>query len=176
MEAEAGQQEDGGLAPRMEDRTLVQFLDLRCSPGPCGYCHGTGSISQGMLVERMTVDDYQALLDRGWRRSGRYVYKPLMETTCCPLYTIRCQAEKFEPSKSQRKVVRRFNNFLLGGKEKETESITSRKEKEDKTVDDMLMDTRENLGSEINKLKRVEGLKKKKKFPEREKTRENVKI
>ena len=37
-----------------------------------------------------------------------YVYKPSMEVTCCPLYTIRCPASSFNPSKSQRRVVSRF--------------------------------------------------------------------
>ena len=37
-----------------------------------------------------------------------YVYKPSMEVTCCPLYTIRCPASEFKPSKSQRRVVSRF--------------------------------------------------------------------
>ena len=77
-------------------------------PLPC-------QISQGMFVKRMTVEDYQDLLDRGWRRSGRYVYKPLMEATCCPLYTIRCLAAQFSLSKSQRKVVKKFNTFLVEG-------------------------------------------------------------
>lgn len=42
-----------------------------------------------MWAESLTVADYQALIDRGWRRSGRYLYKPVMEETCCPQYTIR---------------------------------------------------------------------------------------
>jgi hypothetical protein len=37
----------------------------------------------------MTVQDYQDLIDRGWRRSGRYCYKPTMHIMCCPMYTIR---------------------------------------------------------------------------------------
>ena len=37
-----------------------------------------------------------------------YVYKPCMEVTCCPLYTIRCSASQFKPSKSQRRVVSRW--------------------------------------------------------------------
>jgi len=38
----------------------------------------------------MTVQDYQDLIDRGWRRSGKYCYKPTVHVTCCPMYTIRC--------------------------------------------------------------------------------------
>ena len=49
----------------------ILFLDMSTNPTHCGYCGGRGSISQGMWAERMTVGDYQDLLDRGWRRSGR---------------------------------------------------------------------------------------------------------
>ena len=51
--------------------TAVQFLDLSTRPSHCGYCGGEGAVSQGMFVERLLLEDYQALLDRGWRRSGR---------------------------------------------------------------------------------------------------------
>ena len=71
--------------------------------------------NQGLVFDKLTVSDYKALLDRGWRRSGRYVYKPTMEVTCCPLYTIRCDAATFQPSKSQRKVIRKVQNYMHQG-------------------------------------------------------------
>jgi len=85
------------------------------------------------MLYKLTVDDYQDFLDGGWRRSGRFVYKPCMEETCCPLYTIRCRAKEFQPSKSQRKVLKRVNNFLLSGvKEKGYDTNNSEKESEEK--------------------------------------------
>ena len=96
-------------------QSIVQFLDLSTSPNHCGYCKASGSLSQGMLLESLTVQDYQDLLDRGWRRSGRYVYKPCMESTCCPLYTIRCNVKEYQPSKSQRKVVKKVNSCIRYG-------------------------------------------------------------
>ena len=41
----------------------------------------------------------QELLDRGWRRSGCWLYKPDLRTTCCPPYTIRIDVHRFVPSK-----------------------------------------------------------------------------
>uniref|UniRef100_A0A8C9ZFP7 Arginyl-tRNA--protein transferase 1 n=1 Tax=Sander lucioperca TaxID=283035 RepID=A0A8C9ZFP7_SANLU len=58
-----------------------------------------------MWSHTMTVQDYQDLIDRGWRRSGKYVYKPKLNKTCCPQYTIRCHALKFQPSKSHKKLL-----------------------------------------------------------------------
>ena len=41
----------------------------------------------------------QELLDRGWRRSGCWLYKPDLCSTCCPPYTIRIDVHRFVPSK-----------------------------------------------------------------------------
>ncbi|XP_051503846.1 arginyl-tRNA--protein transferase 1-like isoform X4 [Myxocyprinus asiaticus] len=82
----------------------------------CGYCkHEKGNFSHGMWSHTMTVQDYQDLIDRGWRRSGKYVYKPTMNITCCPQYTIRCHALNFHPSKTHKKTLKRMNKFLSTG-------------------------------------------------------------
>ncbi|XP_026133704.1 arginyl-tRNA--protein transferase 1-like isoform X4 [Carassius auratus] len=82
----------------------------------CGYCkHETGNFSHGMWSHNMTVQDYQDLIDRGWRRSGKYVYKPVMDKTCCPQYTIRCHALNFHPSKTHKKTLKKVNRFLSKG-------------------------------------------------------------
>ncbi|XP_012636700.2 arginyl-tRNA--protein transferase 1 isoform X1 [Microcebus murinus] len=82
----------------------------------CGYCKNeSGSRSNGMWAHSMTVQDYQDLIDRGWRRSGKYVYKPVMNQTCCPQYTIRCRPLHFQPSKSHKKVLKKMLKFLAKG-------------------------------------------------------------
>ncbi|KAL7248669.1 hypothetical protein ACSBR2_003421 [Camellia fascicularis] len=49
-----------------------------------------------------------ALLDRGWRRSGCFLYKPEMESICCPSYTIRLKPSDFVTSKEQLRVSKRM--------------------------------------------------------------------
>ena len=59
---------------------------------------------QGMWAHKLSCEAYQDLLDRGWRRSGQWVYRPLpdKEAACrCHPYTIRLDANKFQPSKVQ---------------------------------------------------------------------------
>ncbi|CAH2043609.1 unnamed protein product, partial [Iphiclides podalirius] len=81
----------------------------------CGYCKKPDkSYSHGMWAHSLTVSDYQDLIDRGWRRSGKYCYKPTLNVTCCPSYTIRCRALEYKASKSQKKILKRVNKFLLG--------------------------------------------------------------
>ncbi|KAM9197917.1 LOW QUALITY PROTEIN: arginyl-tRNA--protein transferase 1 [Dugong dugon] len=82
----------------------------------CGYCKNeSGSLSNGMWAHSLTARDYQDLIDRGWRRSGKYVYKPVMNQTCCPQYTIRCRPLQFQPSKSHKKVLKKMLKFLAKG-------------------------------------------------------------
>ncbi|XP_010486771.1 PREDICTED: arginyl-tRNA--protein transferase 2 isoform X1 [Camelina sativa] len=90
--------------------------DCGLNRSTCGYCKSSSrsSISHGLWTESLTVNDYQALLDRGWRRSGCFLYKPEMEKTCCPSYTIRLKASDFVPSKEQQRVRRRLERFLDG--------------------------------------------------------------
>ncbi|XP_040608976.1 arginyl-tRNA--protein transferase 1 isoform X5 [Mesocricetus auratus] len=68
-----------------------------------------------MWAHSLTVQDYQDLIDRGWRRSGKYIYKPVMNRTCCPQYTIRCHPLQFQPSKSHKKVLKKMLKFLTKG-------------------------------------------------------------
>ncbi|KYN00160.1 PREDICTED: arginyl-tRNA--protein transferase 1 isoform X3 [Cyphomyrmex costatus] len=79
----------------------------------CGYCKKSNTnFSHGMWAHSLTVHDYQSLIDRGWRRSGCYCYKPMMNQTCCPQYTIKCEALDFKISKSQKKILKRMTKFL----------------------------------------------------------------
>ncbi|XP_011497471.1 PREDICTED: arginyl-tRNA--protein transferase 1 isoform X2 [Ceratosolen solmsi marchali] len=79
----------------------------------CGYCGGPNtSYSHGMSTQLLTVQHYQNLIDRGWRRSGCYCYKPMMSQTCCPHYTIKCESLDFKITKSQKKILKRMIKFL----------------------------------------------------------------
>ncbi|XP_052199143.1 arginyl-tRNA--protein transferase 2-like isoform X1 [Diospyros lotus] len=91
-------------------------VDVGRRRSSCGYCRSGGrtSISHGLWAHSLTVDHYQALLDKGWRRSGCFLYKPEMERTCCPSYTIRLKAIDFTPSKEQLRVYKRMQRFLDG--------------------------------------------------------------
>ncbi|KAJ6837375.1 putative arginyl-tRNA--protein transferase 2 [Iris pallida] len=82
----------------------------------CGYCgsSGSSSVSHGLWAHSITVDDYQELLDRGWRRSGCFLYKPEMDRTCCPSYTIRLKAGDFVCSKELVRVNRKMERYLDG--------------------------------------------------------------
>jgi arginyl-tRNA---protein transferase len=86
---------------------------------PCGYCKPKGStkknvtsVSYGVTAKTMSVNDYERMMLIGWRRSGTYFYKPIMQMTCCPQYTIRMHVPDFKLSKSQKKVYKLLEKFL----------------------------------------------------------------
>jgi len=70
-------------------------------PDPdCGYCKGNkpgtkGHKSWGITSTKMTTDDYQKLMDRGWRRCGTYYYQWDFEQSCCQPFTIRLDTSEF---------------------------------------------------------------------------------
>ncbi|KAF9928058.1 Arginyl-tRNA--protein transferase 1 [Linnemannia zychae] len=103
----------------------------------CGYCKSTnGSHTYGMSAHFMTCNDYQSLIDRGWRRSGRYIYKPNLRDSCCPQYTIRMKANDFQASKHQRQIVNRFNNFVQEGDDNFDRDIAARQKESETKLDE----------------------------------------
>uniref|UniRef100_A0A8C9IIN3 arginyltransferase n=1 Tax=Piliocolobus tephrosceles TaxID=591936 RepID=A0A8C9IIN3_9PRIM len=116
--------------------SVVEYKGLRAGYH-CGYCDSKeGKASCGMWAHSMTVQDYQDLIDRGWRRSGKYVYKPVMNQTCCPQYTIRCRPLQFQPSKSHKKVLKKMLKFLAKG---EVPKGSCEDEPMDSTMDDAVV-------------------------------------
>ncbi|KAI8475389.1 MAG: arginine-tRNA-protein transferase [Monoraphidium minutum] len=100
----------------MAERGVSLILDYGENEGDCGYCKGAAGHSQshGMQAYRLTVYDYQDLIDQGWRRAGKYMYRMDNAATCCRHYTIRLPVAEFAPSKSQRRLLRRWERFLAG--------------------------------------------------------------
>lgn len=99
-----------------DDYGIVEYF-YEHSGHRCGYCKSeASSISCGMWAHRMTAGIYDALLNRGWRRSGEYCYKPMMQKTCCCQYAIKLDVDNFKLSKSQKKILKKVHKFLASGK------------------------------------------------------------
>ena len=111
--------------------SIVEYFYKLEGPEPhrCGYCKSDNtSISNGMWAHQLTCQDYNDLIDRGWRRSGKYCHKPIMNRTCCPLYTIKCDATSFQMSKSQKTVMKKVNRYLELGSTKLPETLSASKQ------------------------------------------------
>ncbi|XP_043271014.1 arginyl-tRNA--protein transferase 1 [Venturia canescens] len=96
----------------MDTYSIVDYYAYQ-TQRECGYCNRPNTnCNHGMWAQLLSVQDYQNLIDRGWRRSGCYCYKPTLDKTCCPMYTIRCEALDFKITKSQKKILKRMGKFL----------------------------------------------------------------
>ena len=106
------------------------------SGSKCGYCKKKDQNFQwGIVSDKMSVDDYENLMFKGWRRSGTYFYKPIGKMSCCQLYPIRLNVENFKINKNQKMVLKKFNKFLNGETKKDLELLKSNEIPIDRPLD-----------------------------------------
>lgn len=72
---------------------------------PCPYLPGRTARNRVFTADEVPAEIYHALMDRGFRRSGRLFYQPNCEG-CRECRAIRVIAAEFRPSKSQRRIQR----------------------------------------------------------------------
>ncbi len=95
----------------MMEPGLIQAGDIpfplyRSEEHACPYLEGLKAAELVVLAPRMSPESYQGLMDRGFRRSGSYFYRPNCGA-CQRCVPIRLAVAGFSPSKSQRRVERR---------------------------------------------------------------------
>lgn len=73
---------------------------------PCPYLPGRVSQNEAYLAPKLSGADYLGLMNFGFRRSGRAVYRPRC-VGCNACRPLRVLTARFEPTKSQRRVIRR---------------------------------------------------------------------
>lgn len=107
----------GSSSTSVRSDNISQIEFYSSSKSRCGYC-GSETLdrySYDMKAFRLNPRDYQDLLDKYWRRSGNYCYRPINQNSCCPNYSISCKATKFILSRSQRRCIENLNSFLMMG-------------------------------------------------------------
>jgi leucyl-tRNA---protein transferase len=81
-------------------------------PTPCTYLPGRISRVRAFLAGSLHPDAYHALMDAGFRRSGRILYQPVCPT-CRACVGIRVPVDRFRPSRSQRRCSRKNGDLLV---------------------------------------------------------------
>ncbi|KAI9474596.1 Arginyl-tRNA--protein transferase 1 [Coemansia sp. RSA 990] len=80
----------------------------------CGYCQRSQqSRCFGMEAARLLCSDYEQMINRGWRRSGSFLYLTDHSTSCCSYYPIRTHALTHQPRKTERRLLRRWHRMEL---------------------------------------------------------------
>ncbi len=72
----------------------------------CPYIKDEKFKQEYFFATDFTEDDYQKLLEFGWRHFGNYFFKPVCEN-CKKCQPIRIDVQNFTPSKSQRKILKK---------------------------------------------------------------------
>ena len=78
----------------------------RSEPHPCPYLDGREACSDYIWAATVTPGGYQRLLDQGFRRSGRLIYRSACPA-CAECVPIRVPVDRFRPSRSQKRVLHR---------------------------------------------------------------------
>ncbi|MDT8446800.1 MAG: arginyltransferase [bacterium] len=85
---------------------------FEASNGACPYLKGKEWLSYLTHADRLDEYLYEALLNRGFRRSGHIFYQNQCKG-CDACIPVRLSADSFEPTKSQRKVWRKNQDLRL---------------------------------------------------------------
>lgn len=94
--------------------SILEKLDIKgfFSQGQCSYSPERESLAYAFSVENMPSEVYEAIISRGFRRCGVSFYRNLC-LNCRSCIPIRVDVQKFKPSKSQRRVLRKNQDVRI---------------------------------------------------------------
>lgn len=100
------------MGPQNFTAPLTRLSLHQSDPHPCGYLPGRVAAEEYSVDGRIDSAIYQALLDRGFRRSGRSFYRPHC-AGCCECVQIRVPVATFVRSRSQARAWRRNRDVTV---------------------------------------------------------------
>ena len=75
-------------------------------PEPCHYLPDRDATQEYVQVGQLSPEEYEALMDRGWRKFGPMLFHPVCEG-CRECRPLRIPADLFTPDRSQRRTLTR---------------------------------------------------------------------
>lgn len=97
---------------RMVDEALAAAELHVSAPSRCPYLPGRQERVECFYADRLSPAVYEALMNRGFRRSGGVIYRPVCEG-CRECKQIRVPVDRFQPSKSLRRVWHRNRDLAV---------------------------------------------------------------
>jgi len=89
---------NNSLSPHSTDFCMLDY--------PCAYLSDKQVRMHYKHIDHASKDFVTAVIDRGWRRFGKYFFHPICQG-CDSCKSLRIHTEAFKPSKSQRKAIKR---------------------------------------------------------------------
>lgn len=83
----------------------------------CPYCNTPEGDYNDIVVLYGDIKPsfIEDMMEHSWWRTGNVLYRPRQQSVCCPSYTLRTDVREFKFTKSHRRVMRRFAEFLANG-------------------------------------------------------------
>ena len=90
-------------------RELIQLIE---EPRTCSYLPEQSASLKYRIVQQMNAGEYERLLERGYRRFGRQLFRPQCRN-CSRCVSIRFCAGEFKPSAGLRRVLRQNRHIQV---------------------------------------------------------------
>lgn len=81
---------------------MIPLYQMTSPPGPCGYLPDQRWTLHYVFIAQASAAEYQAHLERGWRRFGRSFFHPVCKK-CQACRSLRVPTATFVPDRSQRR-------------------------------------------------------------------------
>lgn len=91
---------------------MIELAQLDTEPEACPYLPGRQARTRYRLVSELQPREYDEKLSQGWRLFGSILFSPNC-SGCSECLSIRVPVERFSPSRSQRRVLRRNRDLSL---------------------------------------------------------------
>ncbi len=85
---------------------VASELEVRGEESSCSYLPQQISRMSYRVARQLSANRYESLLERGWRRFGRMLFRPVC-SACHRCEPLRVDIPRFQPSKSQRRCLKR---------------------------------------------------------------------
>ncbi len=89
-----------------EGRTIAEDFRFHAPPSRCGYLPDRQSAMEYRWFAELEAEEFEYLLERGWRRFGEIVFRPRC-AGCHECRGIRLDVTSFAPNRSQRRALKR---------------------------------------------------------------------
>jgi leucyl-tRNA---protein transferase len=91
---------------------MVPLQSFTTPPHACSYLSDEQASLRYVVFEQLSSDEYEQLMNAGWRRFGRAAFRPVCES-CMKCRPIRVDVEQFRPNQSQKRAWKRNQNDVV---------------------------------------------------------------
>ena len=99
----------------MRKKKMLSLRDdyrFKTQPYACSYLPDRIASLDYRIIQSLEPREYSKLLALGWRRHGLHIFRPAC-SKCLECKSLRVRIEGFNPSKSQRRILRTNSNVKL---------------------------------------------------------------